>query len=658
MPRAQHIVTDPRRAPAWLCGALEGRLACDAQPSAVPVVPRIGVWDQLLKDGKFTKKALDGTPTVTMFNDLTCGQILDAFRDQQNDLSMDKFHEIVQGKGHALAWHNALVRVKGGRVVRMESHDPIVRMPGYEELLRRYARPPGDGVFGHRSEVTPLGLDPAEGLATLRYVSPYFCTAPSYRLINTTATNDPFLDGVELAMEAGSDDPLVTICLVPPAEVSAKLVVEGGESVDELHCTLLVLGRASSMTPARMMAVHGAVSVLAANTSPVKGRIGGAGRFSNEPNEAFHALVDSQDLTNVREQLLRRLCDAGVWQTAQDHGFVPHITLKYVSPSEATPYRLDAVNVKFPGITVAVGGQWTTYEFMGAQAFQRPQERPMEEMYKRAGCMESDSPEDKQKKLAAYMKKMEEEREGMMSRLTKMEEDGKKKDVEMAAMRQKMDASTTKPEPSEEDKKKEQGKEQAMQRLVLQTLGLPEDVAAAKAKLQSFGKLEETMVTMQREQAELKTALQAEKDAKADTLKMDAGRIWAREAILMGRYDAVQQGDEDKTIEFLGSIRAKTPDVAEKMLHKEGTFQPSVAVLMSRVTEGGAPKGAPSRTPSGDIDRQWMTEIATRQAVIMKTDPNLEAHVAFSRAEEQARKEKPALFQQYAQLTVTGTRED
>jgi 2'-5' RNA ligase len=650
-----HISLNARRAPAWLCGALEGHIVCDAQPVAIAVPPRTGVWDQLLKDGRFTKKALDGTPTVTTFDDLTCGQILDAFRDQQNDLSMDKFHEIVKGQGHALAWHNALVRVKGGRVVRMESHDPRISMPGYEDLLRRYSRPPGDGVYGHRSEVTPLGMDPAEGLATLRYVSPYFCTAPTYRLINTTATNDPFLDGVELAMEAGGDDPLVMICLVPPPELAAKLAVEGGESADELHCTLLVLGHASSVTPAKRMAVHGAVSVLAANTSPIKGRIGGAGRFSNEPKEAYHALVDSQELSYLREQLLRRLCDAGVWQTVQDHGFVPHITLKYVVPTEPTPCRLDAVDVKFPGITVAVGDQWTTYEFMGAQAFQRPQERPMEEMYKRAGCMESDTPEQKQQKLAAYMKKMEEEREGMMSRLSKMEEDGKKKDVEMAALRQKMDAGAAKPEESEEEKKKkEDGKEQAMQRLVLQTLGLPEDVAAAKAKITSFGKLEENMVVMQREHAEVKAALQAEKTLKEQTLKLDAGRLWAREAIQMGRYDGLQQGSEEATIEFLSSIRAATPEVAEKMLHAEGSFQPSLSVLMTRHTEAGAPRGAPSRTPSGDVDRQWMTEIVTRQNTIMKAEPELAAHLAFTRAEEQARKEKPALFQQYAQLTVAG----
>lgn len=640
--------------PAWLCGALDGRIALEAQPALVPSVPRVGVWDQLLKDGTFRKKSLDGTPTVTSFNDTTCGQILDAFRDQQNDLSMDKFHEIVKGQGHALAWHNALVRVKNGRPVRMESHDRVVRLPTYEDLLRRYGRAPGDGIYGHRSEVTPLGLDPVEGLATLRYVSPYFSTAPTYRLINTTATNDPFLDGVELAMDNTVADPKVWICLVPPPEAAAKMAVPGGEAADELHCTLLFLGTASSFTPAKLMALQGAISLLAAYACPIKGRVGGAGRFSNQPKEAFHALIDSPELLSLREQLLRRLCDAGLWPSQQDHGFVPHITLKYVSSTEPTPYRIDEIPLKFSGITVAIGDQWTTYEFLGAQAFGRSQENPMNEMYKRAGCMESDSNEEKEKKLAAYMKKMDEEREGMMSRLTKMEEEGKKKDTEMAAMRQKMDAASPKSGESPEDEKK---KEQAMQRMVLSTLGLPEDVSAAKAKIQSFGKLEENMVAMQRENVEFKSALKAEKDARESAVKLDASRLWAREAIQMGRYDAVQQGTEEATIEFLASMHAQSAEVAEKLLHKEGSFQPSLSVIMSRVTEGGAPKGAPARAPSGDVDRQWMTEIATRQAAIMKAEPELAAHLAFSRAEEQARKDKPVLFQRYAQLTVSGGQE-
>lgn len=645
-----HIALNSQRPPAWLCGLLDGVVSMDAQLALAPTVPRVGVWDQLLKYGRFEKKALDGTPSVTVFNDQTCNEILDGFRDQENDLSMDKFHEIVKGKGHALAWHNALALVRGGRVIRMETHDPAVRIPVWEELLRRYSRPPGDGVYGHRSEVTTLGMSPEEGLATLRFVSPYFTTAPKYRLINTTATNDPFLDGVALAMEREVSDPLVMICLVPPADVSERLVVDGGESVKELHCTLLVLGPASAMSPARMMAVQGALAVLAANTSPIKARVGGAGRFSNLPLEAFHALVDSPELTWVREQLVRRLSDAGVYQSVQDHGFVPHITLKYVKPAEPTPCRIDAQELKFSGITVAVGDQWTTYEFLGAQAFSRSQEKPMNELYTRAGCMESDTPEEKEKKLTAYVKKMEEESEQAMSRAKAMEDDGKKKDSELAAMRKKMEGEGTSKDGKEKEKEEEAKKEEAMQRVICARLGLPADPEAAAAKIKSWGTLEERVVVMQREVQTIK----ADKDAAVGNAKLESGRAWARNAIAMGRYDAAQQGTEEATVEYLAAKHVADSADAEKMLHREGAFQPSVAILMDRLTTAGAPKGAPARVLAGSADEMWASEVTKRQTVIMEKDPKLAAHVAWERAEVEAQKACPAVYHAYQQLALNG----
>lgn len=115
---------------------------------------------------------------------------------------MDSQHGILRGKGYALCYHNALCMVAGGKVVRFETkgpHDPSY--PTLEELRRPDGSVAGDGMYAYRYQLTSLGLDPKEGIRVFKWISPFFEQTPSYRLINITATNDPFLDGVALAYE-------------------------------------------------------------------------------------------------------------------------------------------------------------------------------------------------------------------------------------------------------------------------------------------------------------------------------------------------------------------------------------------------------------------------------------------------------------------------
>lgn len=180
-----------------------------------------GVWDQVLAFGQYQHATIDGEPVLTVFDASKCAAMLDDFAAHpENDIFYDKQHEIVDalgdkamdraemkawGDGHALAWANALCMVVGGKVVRYEAHPGAPQWPpSIEQIKQSDGTDRGDGVYAYRSEVTLRGADPKDGLLAFRYTSPYFVPEKDgWRLLNLTATNDPRMRGVSLAMERG-----------------------------------------------------------------------------------------------------------------------------------------------------------------------------------------------------------------------------------------------------------------------------------------------------------------------------------------------------------------------------------------------------------------------------------------------------------------------
>lgn len=178
----------------------------------------VGKWDQVLAFGQYQHATIDGEPVLTVFDASTCTAMLDDFAAHpESDIFYDKQHEIVEslgddamdreslkkwGDGHAMAWANALCMVVGGQVVRYEAHPGAPAQPPRPEDLRQSdGADRGDGVYAYRCDVTPRGADPKEGLTSFRYTSPYFVPErDGWRLLNLTATNDPRMRGVALAM--------------------------------------------------------------------------------------------------------------------------------------------------------------------------------------------------------------------------------------------------------------------------------------------------------------------------------------------------------------------------------------------------------------------------------------------------------------------------
>lgn len=131
--------------------------------------------------------------------------------------------------------------------------------------------------------------------------------------------------------------------------------------VDEMHCTLLYLGKAAEIAPLKDNIVE-AVTNVARGFSPLTGSINGVGAFG--PTESSDGLVpiyksfDSAQLPALRHSIYVAVKAKGWGVTHEEHGFVPHITLDYIKSGEPVPaIELDGFDVVFPAITIAWGDE-------------------------------------------------------------------------------------------------------------------------------------------------------------------------------------------------------------------------------------------------------------------------------------------------------------
>lgn len=185
----------------------------------------VGVWDQVVAFGQYQHETVNGDPVLSIHDGTTCKVMLDDFAAHPDcDIFYDKQHEIEpllgaaaldrekmldwgKGDGHALAWANAMCMVIGGQVVRYEPHPgapPAAPHPD-EVLIQSDGTRRSDGVYCLRSQVTPRGADPVEGLGNFRQTSPYYVPErDGNRLLNLTVTNDPRMRGCALAFSRTS----------------------------------------------------------------------------------------------------------------------------------------------------------------------------------------------------------------------------------------------------------------------------------------------------------------------------------------------------------------------------------------------------------------------------------------------------------------------
>lgn len=166
-----------------------------------------------------------------------------------------------------------------------------------------------------------------------------------------------------------------------PYYVGEKIALPGGEPVNGLHITLAYCGELDALTVNQQRALIGVVAELARDSHALRGATMGLNTFpAGDPDDEddsdrtpivpLYAGVNVPGLFELRGALLRALDDAKV-PYAKDHpNFVPHITLAYVDPADATEEVLDGFGLQpvpliLRELTVAIGGAHFTSTLFG-----------------------------------------------------------------------------------------------------------------------------------------------------------------------------------------------------------------------------------------------------------------------------------------------------
>jgi 2'-5' RNA ligase len=166
------------------------------------------------------------------------------------------------------------------------------------------------------------------------------------------------------------------LALVPPQAALDAIHVEDGEPLDQMHITLVYLGKIKDLDKDL---IHTVASLVAATTAPMEGHCGGYGVFKNE-TDVLWASFDVPGIGDLRERLVRELRAAGV-EFPDDHGYTPHCTLKYADEGEVlTPPDIVPAAAKAKGpydkLVLAWGGEWTDIPFTGVPMAKAASYRP------------------------------------------------------------------------------------------------------------------------------------------------------------------------------------------------------------------------------------------------------------------------------------------
>ncbi|MEU1221385.1 2'-5' RNA ligase family protein [Streptomyces microflavus] len=153
------------------------------------------------------------------------------------------------------------------------------------------------------------------------------------------------------------------VALLLPPDVAAQIAHPEGTSADHLHVTLAYLGDAADLG-AEPEQLHSVVSSAASGAAPLKGSIGGIGRFPDSGDgEPTWVPVDVPGLAELRQRIVGALGSSVFSEKLNtQHGYTPHVTLGYampdIKPVPATPVTFDQVTIVHgPDIFIVPLGQ-------------------------------------------------------------------------------------------------------------------------------------------------------------------------------------------------------------------------------------------------------------------------------------------------------------
>lgn len=153
----------------------------------------------------------------------------------------------------------------------------------------------------------------------------------------------------------------VMLALYPDVAAAHAITALPGvtQPIDDIHLTLAFLGdtRETTLASKRQNLIETLQQWAHDNGKPLSGTVNGMGRFYHAEDDETNAVYVSPDvpgLPDLRQSLCAVLEIAG-FDYSQDHGFVPHLTVAYVSLEAPTPEMRIDTPIRFDSLTLAWG---------------------------------------------------------------------------------------------------------------------------------------------------------------------------------------------------------------------------------------------------------------------------------------------------------------
>ena len=159
------------------------------------------------------------------------------------------------------------------------------------------------------------------------------------------------------AASDGADRDGIMVAIVPPKRIGRQLLVEDGEPLEALHVTLVYLGGSREHTKAQRDGLESLVASWARQQKPFKARVGGVGTFTNPGNHVLWAAVDIPGGGGIRHSLSELLEEHG-YKVRNDHGWTPHITLKYHTNHVRFLPKVKPATWDVREVMLCIGGEW------------------------------------------------------------------------------------------------------------------------------------------------------------------------------------------------------------------------------------------------------------------------------------------------------------
>jgi 2'-5' RNA ligase len=161
----------------------------------------------------------------------------------------------------------------------------------------------------------------------------------------------------------------VMIAFFLPKEAAQKLsqTVTDGEPPEDMHITLAYLGDTDSIP--NIDSLNSVIENFAKEKKPISGNVGGIGIFNANKNtdgeDVIYASFDSPEIVSFREDLLNTLRSQN-FEPSVDHGFIPHITLKYIEKGDRTDLPVfESIDVSFDALWTSIGPDNTEFKIGG-----------------------------------------------------------------------------------------------------------------------------------------------------------------------------------------------------------------------------------------------------------------------------------------------------